>query len=165
MTVTTTIKASLLITLTCNKSQSLGDPTAGLVTVPQNLGNVAQTWDASTNPNGLDSWSGLVAMTAGTATIDLTALAQAGLSTTVNATGLKLRAIEVQASPGNAAPIEVQPGASNGYPSVGTISALGPGDIAVKTTSSAVAVDSTDKTITITGTGTDSCELLLVFGS
>lgn len=165
MTVTTSINASMTISMQSNKSQNLGDPTAGVVSQQQNLGTISSSWAPNSTPNGKDSWSGSVVMSSGTATIDLTSLTQLGLSTAVDMTGLKLRAIKFLAPVGNAATVEIQPGASNGYSSVGIVSAIAPGDGGARTALAATAVSPTNKTITVTGTGADSVELLMIFGS
>ena len=162
---TTTIQASLVINGSCIKSQNVGDPTASVLSQQMNLGIFSQSWAAGTPINGVDAWSGLVTMSGGTASIDLTALTQLGSSTTFNMTGYKLRFIQWFAPAANGANVKIAPGASNGYAPVGVIDTIAPGDPGVKPTLSATAVDSTHKILTITGTGTDAIELLLVFGN
>jgi len=165
MTVTTTINASLSVQSTVNKSQSVGDPTAGNITLPLSITGLSQTWNPGTTINGLDAWSGVVTLVAGTATIDLTSLTQLGLSTAVNMTGYKLRFIQWFAPAANVANVKIAPGASNGYAPVGVVDTIAPGDPGVKPTLSSTAVGASSKNITITGTGTDSIQLLLVFGN
>jgi hypothetical protein len=162
MTVTTSIQANLTVNMQSNRTQALGDPTATAISQQQSLGNVSNAWNANTTPNGLDSWSGNVSV--GT-TIDLTNLSQSGLATALNETGNKLRAIQITAPTGNAGAVQVAPGGSNGYSSLGTISALSPGDMAVKTTTQATAVSSSNKTVTVSGSGSDSVNILMIFGN
>lgn len=162
---TASISGSLTINASVSKSVTTNDPTATPPSLTLSIGNLSNSWNSTSTPNGLDAWSGLVTMTSGTATIDLTSLTQAGLAGTISMSGFKMRYIQVQPSTGNAAPISVAVGASNGYPSFGTIAVLNPGDMAARTTVLAIAVDGTHKTIDITGTGADSMEILVVFGS
>lgn len=161
----TSINASLSISFSVQKSVSNSDPTASSPSLQLNLKAPSVTWNASTTPNGLDAWSGHVVLTSGAATIDLTNLTQSGLSTVINATGNKLRAIMVMPDSTNVNPISVATGASNGYPSIGTVSVLNAGDVLVRRTTQSVAVSSSLKTLDFAGTGAQGCEVLLVFGS
>ena len=162
---TTTVGASLTMQMSAQKTITTGDLTLPSLSFALGLGQQQLSWSSNSTPNGLDAWSALVAMTAGTVTIDLTSLTQAGVAGTLNQTGNKLRAVHIIAPSTNSAVIQVASGASNGYTSIGTVSQLKPGDACIKVTSNSIAVDGTHKTIDVTGTGTDAVELLMVFGS
>lgn len=108
------------------------------------------------------------ALTAGAATIDLTACPGGPAGTTVNASGLKLIAYKFRGLKGNAAAIAIAVGGSNGYQIDGGAyhRTLAPGasDEGYNVAASA-AIDGTHKTIDLTGTGTDVLEIEMVFGS
>lgn len=162
---TANIQAQMSVQLNATKQLVTSDPTATSPSLLMNLGAFSATWNNGSSPNALDAWSGHVALSSGAATIDLTNLTQLGLSTVVNATGNKIRAIMVQADSANANPISIGTGGTNGYSSIGVLSVLNANDIAIRTAVAAIAVDSTHKTLDLAGTGTQGCEVLIVFGS
>ena len=162
---TTTINAAFNLTASASKGITTTDPTASSPGTQMNLGSYQQNFNAATTPNGLDCWSGHVALSGGVATIDLTSVLQVSLNVTFNGTGLKLRYFEIVPDSTNVNPIQVGTGATNGYGALGVQSAMNAGDIRFGTTTGATAVGSTNKTLDFAGTGTQGCEVLLVFGS
>lgn len=105
------------------------------------------------------------ALTAGAATIDLTALTGTN-SKTVDATGLKLQAIKAYNAVGNSA-FTLKAGATNPYLAFGTawsITLNADCEIMAYLAGTAPAVGGTAKTIDLAGTGTQAIKLMLVFG-
>ena len=106
------------------------------------------------------------ALTAGAATIDFTALLGTN-GATVSGSGLKLQYVLVKAKSTNANALTVKNGTSNGYGGWGA-------DFAVTLDASQQFmvtgrdlepdVDGTHKTWTLAGTGTQSIDIILVFG-
>jgi hypothetical protein len=162
---TLSINASLTIASTLSIFDNQNDPAANPITVAANPPYINQTWNAALSPNGTAGWCAQVVMTSGAATIDLTSLTQLGLSTPIDATGLKSLFFVFQAPTSNTNPVSVAPGGSNGYASVGEVGPLSPGDIDAKTTGSATAISSTSKTISVTGTGSNAINIFVAFGS
>lgn len=164
------INATLGISLSCQKQETTTDPTASSPTLSLNLQPInpaafAQLWNAATTPDGEEAWTGQITLSAGVATIDLTSLTQIGLSTAVNATGLKVRAICLLPDAANANPIQIGTGASNGYTGIGVISALNAGNVLARTCAGAAAIDGTHKTLDLAGTGSQKLNILIVFGN
>lgn len=109
------------------------------------------------------------ALTAGAATIDLTSLTheQGGLTETVDGTGLKLQFLRLCAPSGNDAAITITPGASNGYDFSGSSASitLESGQcVTLELAESAPDIDSSNKTLDLAGTGTDSLEVSILMG-
>jgi len=122
---------------------------------------LGQLWkfDGTIGPLPTKAWHGQVALTAGAATLDLTALADAVL-TTISMSGLKMFGIIAYPDAANTHTISVAVGGTNGYAGWGSIvdrGALGP----LYYTS---AVDGTHKTLDFVGTGTEKMNLVLLFG-
>lgn len=108
------------------------------------------------------------ALTAGAATIDLTALPGTN-GGTVDLTGLKVRAIKIRASGSNANPLTVKNGASNGYgldaaESNWTLVLDAGQEALIYTGTTSVAVGSGAKTIDLAGTGTQSVDVAIFAG-
>jgi len=122
---------------------------------------LGQLWkfDGSIGPLPTKAWHGVVTLTAGAATLNLTALTDA-LLTTVDMTGLKLYGIIAYPDAANTHTISVAAGASNGYAGWGSIvdrGAMGP-------LYYTVAVDGTHKNLDFAGNGTEKMEVVLLFG-
>lgn len=163
---TSNISAKMSVNFTGQKQVITGDPTASSPAVQLfgTTGVINKAWSSTTSPAGTEELSGHVAMVSGTATVDLTAFTQSGLTPNVNATGLKLRAFIVVADAANVANISVATGGTNGYTALGTLSAISPGDFRMGSVSNPIAIDGTHKTIDITGTATDGVSIFFVFG-
>lgn len=162
---TTTVNTTLARSMSTSKTISTSDPTTTTTpAVGMNLGVGNKTFGAGTSPTGTEAWSGQIALVAGAATIDLSNLTQAGFGT-VNATGLKVRAIQVLAPNTNAGAIQIGTGASNGYAELGVLSKIQPGGDATVYNPNAAAIDGTHKTLDLAGTGTDKLNIHIVFGT
>ncbi len=169
---TTTISASMNVSITGSKVVSGGDATvpagASMTADLSQLLAVAfkTAWGPSTTIDGTDLWTGEVDLAAGVATIDLTALVQASLNNlAVNATGKKIRVLVAMAPTGNANKIQIGTGASNGYPGIGVLSEIQPGQIRVVTGIGSAAIDGTHKTLDLVGTLVQKLYLFIVFGT
>jgi len=108
-----------------------------------------------------------VTMSTGAATLDLTALVDATLSSNIDMTGLKLKMLRLKVPSTNANSVTVAPGASNGYTGwVGSGGVtLSPKDSFSKVCHGGIAVDGTHKTIDITGTGSQVIDVVMLFGT
>ena len=127
--------------------------------------SLSGTSAAARFPVVTSAWEGIVPCVAGTATLDLTALVTAGLSNT-NMTGLKIVAMKVQAASTNTNPVSIKAGVTNGYTPIGAgIPLQTAGDEVLTKYLSAIYVDATHKILTITGTGTEAVNMILVFGT
>jgi len=106
------------------------------------------------------------ALTAGAATIDLTALP--GINgATVNGSGLKVQLLRVQAKSTNANAITLTEGASNGYELAGNAwkAAVQAGqELTFYANEKAPDIGSGAKTIDLAGTETQALEVLIVMG-
>lgn len=109
-----------------------------------------------------DVWADTVTLSGGTATIDLTSLSRSPLST-VDMSSLKPLAVHFQAASANTSPIEIEPGASNGYAYFGENIYLAPGSEVVMKIPAGTAIDSTHKTLTITSADTDAKLNILIW--
>ena len=130
--------------------------------------NAGQQWrfDGTTGPAATKAWHSQVALSAGVLMLDLTALADAIL-TTVDMTGLKLKMLHLVAPSTNANVITVAPGAVNGYTgwvgSAGLI--LNPGDnVLLGPMNAGIAVDGTHKNLDLAGTGSQVLNIVALFG-
>lgn len=160
-----TVAANLTISAEVTKQISNTDPTAQSGGIRMNLNLATLTFNDNSTPDGKDAWSGQVALVAGAKTLDLTALVQSQLPSAVDMTGKVLRYIVFQSPSTNSHVISIATGASNGFPAIGTISAIQPGNIGARTTIGSAAVDATHKTLDLAGTGTEVLNLILVFGT
>ncbi len=119
---------------------------------------------ATTTPAAQDSASFVQALTAGAATIDLSALTGTN-GRAVNGTGKKILAIFLK--PLGANPMTFTAGASNGYLLFGASGsvAVPNGGFLLKGFGSALsAIDGTHKTIDVAGTGSQTCQVQILFG-
>lgn len=135
--------------------------------------DTALTLNAASTPAVSRCSNAKIALAAGAATIDLTAMQGIGAAaaSVVNATGLKLQLMKFKNLGAN--PMTIVPGAANGYqwgnsatdqitvaPKVGTI----PGEVTVFCNGAAPTVAGGAKTIDIAGTLVQEFEIQLYFG-
>jgi len=111
-------------------------------------------------------YEGTIALTDGSATIDLTDLSDKG-GNTIASTGKKVRIISVIPTSTNTGAITLSTGASNGYglKGAGWSEALSAGQdmlFYANTKTPDIATDA--KTIDLSGTAVESIDLLIVFG-
>ena len=110
------------------------------------------------------------AMTGGSGSLDLTSLSHndGDATETVDMTGLKVQFARFTAPTGNSGAITISDGASNGYEIFGDASGqvtISPGQsILLELAESADDVGASDKTIDLSGTGTDSVEYTILAG-
>lgn len=98
----------------------------------------------------------------GTYTVDVTSLQ--GSNGTLNATAKKLVAIAIANPVGSAGDVNVATGASNGYTIPQPLKVKPGGFLVEYFAANLTAVDSTHKTLDVTGTTGDTPEIALIFG-
>lgn len=143
-----------------------GDDLAANTDVLHNGYDINKTFTDDTTPDVDTAAFQTKLMTAGAATIDLTALLLNGVS--VSASGKKPRGILITALAGNGAAVTVEKGASNGYTGLGADFSvtLEPGmSFAVDFAAGGNTVGSGDKTLDLSGTGTDGVRLSFIAGT
>lgn len=134
--------------------------------VTHNQLNQTETLGAATTPPATTVAAFNKALSTGTASIDFTSLTGTN-GATVSASGLKLQAALIKATAGNANPITIADGASNGYGGWGAdfCVALTAGQwVLLFGDDSTTDVDGTHKVWDLTGTGSQSADFILVFG-
>jgi len=119
-----------------------------------------------TTPAVTKTASFTVTMSGGAATIDLTSLS--GTQGTVSGSALKVQMMVIQGKSGNGAAVTVAKGASNGYTGFGsafsvTIPSAG-AECVLYGNNAFGSVDSTHKTLDVSGTGTDALNCTVWFG-
>ena len=149
--------------------ETLDLPGSGRPVVRHDAFKLTQSYSDTTTPVGSKVVSGIIALTAGAATLNLAALA--GTQGTIDGTGLKVRSFWIknlrEDGTANANSVTIGPGASNGYNVFGSASGLvtlGPGDVAHWTPQAAQTIASGDRNIDFAGTGTDSFQFVLILG-
>lgn len=121
---------------------------------------------ASSPPPAVDA-AGTATLSGGALTLDLRALADEDTGTVVDGNGLKVQMYKFKAAAGNANPITITAGASNGYELFGASGSLTlhPGDeVLVKCTETKPDIDATHKTLDLAGTGSQTLDYHLVMG-
>lgn len=135
----------------------------------QGTASQGQQWrmDGTIGPSVTTVIHGRLTLSAGALTVDLRSWTDAVLGS-MDLNGLKLKLMKLSAPSTNAGAITIKPGASNGYAgwagSGGLILAAGDHrgpDIF----NSMTGVDSTHKTLDLTGTGTDVIDVIMGFGA
>lgn len=135
--------------------------------------NLSRTLSASSTP-ALESPPSAqdITITAGTTTLDLTALKLArDNGTTYDYTGKKVIGAIFKTDPDNAGAVTIAPGSSNPYPLFGATNEkdIGPGRMDMfffdEVGSNLAAVSGSAKTIDITGTEDDVVTVVLLFGT
>ncbi len=122
---------------------------------------------SATTPNVTAHANGSKALTAGSGSLDLTALT--GINgAAVSLDGLKPRAILLENPAANANPITVAKGAANGYTGLGSAfsQVLQPGQkVIIDLGTAGTAVSSTVKVLDLTGTGTQALNYQIIAGT
>ena len=134
--------------------------------VTHDLFNTTATLNGATTPPAtiVAAWKQL--LTAGAATIDLTAMVGTN-GATINGTGLKVQALKVKALAANANAITVATGASNGYGLAGAATSvtLAAGqEFMFYGNELTPDIAAGAKTIDLSGTGTQGVEIIIVCG-
>lgn len=151
-------------------TESLSVDAAGYLSANDNAvtfngGNVDITLDADSTPAVDTHAVGKQALTAGAATIDLTALTGPN-GVAVSLSGKKPRAVLLENT--GAAAMTVSKGSSNGYTGFGSAFSLtlpAGAKVELYFGSNGVAVSGTDKTLDLTGTGTQELKYQIVCGA
>lgn len=128
--------------------------------------DINKAFSASTTPDVDTAAFQTKLMSGGAGTIDLTSLLLNGVA--VSASGKKPRGLLITALSGNSGNVTVVKGASNGYTGLGSAFSitLEPGmSVAVDFASGGNAVGSGDKTLDLSGTGTDGVRFSFVAGT
>ena len=126
--------------------------------------NTSDVLSATTTPPVTKFAFVVKALSGGAGTIDLTALPHDGA--TVDMTGLKIQALKIKNKSGNAA-MTFTEGASNGYALLGAAFSfilLAGQEITIRGNDATPDVASGDRTIDITGTGSQECEVSVIAG-
>ncbi len=160
------VSCSPVMSLTATEVLETNVPAAQNPTVVHNGFNLAGiTLNASTTPAITKPSFRTYQLTAGTVTIDLTALLGTN-NLSQDCTGLKVQALIIHNPAGNAT-MNVAPGASNGYALFGTsndIEITAGGYVQAYLPEGLPDVASGAKNITITGTGTQEIHVGLLLG-
>jgi len=161
---TTTVNADFntLLHATCTRGLStngLADPqfVYDLKSIAPKL-----TLNATSTPAVTQIWGGDIALIAGAKTLDLTALTATN-QPTLDMTGLHLRAALFVSDSANANSIQIATGASNGY-TLGTIILPTAKDRSMIVRYGSIAVDSSHKTLDMSGTLVQIMSMILLFG-
>lgn len=166
-----TVSATFTGTLRLVETHTLTGPTASTFAVDNNTYGLTATLNASSTPTATKCWASQVALVTGALTLDLTALTDASNSTFASKTflGLKVQAILLEAPADNGAAITLVTGASNGIDLLGASDwkiVVEPGQrYAIYLAGTAPAVASGDRTIDLSGTGTDKLNIAMVAGA
>lgn len=126
--------------------------------------DTTETLTASTTPPVTQPAYFTQALTAGAATINLAALTHNGAS--VDLTGLKVQIFKIKNKDGNAAMVFTE-GASNGIAQMGAafkVTLLAGQEFTFFGNDASPDVAAGDRTIDVTGTGTQECEVSIVAG-
>ncbi len=124
------------------------------------------TLNSGSTPDAELIYSGTVTLSSGTYSLDLNALSNTE-GTTISSTNKKPRAIKIKAASGNANVITVSKGASNGYTGLGSSFSYallaGESFLGVFGTS-VVDITASVKVLDFTGTGSQTCTIIIVMG-
>lgn len=159
------IRATIVGQITCLETLTTGVDAASSPTITHSAFNFSHSVEATTTITGTKISADTQALTAGAYTLDLTACALTG-GTTQTLTGLKIRGYMFRAPTTNTGLITITEGASNGY-TIGTNwkETLAPGQRVVKwLDDEAPAIGASDKTLDVTGTGTETFDYLIIVG-
>jgi 2-succinyl-5-enolpyruvyl-6-hydroxy-3-cyclohexene-1-carboxylate synthase len=166
MSVNVTYRSDLTVAEVLETGVS-GVATAAKKTVTHDKYNTGPTTlSAATTPAASKVAEFEAALTAGAASIDLSALVGTNGATVVG-TGLKVQAFKFRAKSTNTGPITIAKGASDGYGLLGAAFsvALAPGaEMQSLTAGGSPAVGSSAKTLDLSGTGTDVLEVAIILG-
>ncbi len=160
----TTIKSSKVIS-SVQVVEQLSKGTLSQRTVTHDIKD-DMSFDANTTPDGELIYSANVPLSSGTATLDLKSIANSE-GTTIVTEGKKVRVFKARASSSNANALTMTVGASNAYLLAGATwkIALEAGDSCLLILNdNAPAISSSTKDIALSGTGTQSVDIEIIFG-
>lgn len=158
------------IKLVVTETKDLGLDHADNPKIIHTLGSHSDILTGLTSVPITKTYEETIALVAGSASIDLTSLA-GPLGTTITFNGLKVQNIKIVCPSTNSGGITFDIAGANGYNMFGADNASNesiefmPGDVyGVKHSDTLEDVDATHKAITVTGTGTDTFDILLTAG-
>lgn len=158
-------KGSVNIQINVTETLDLGTNAATNPNINYGINSNASSYSSTTTPAASKVWGGTVTLTAGAATLDLTALTRSPLAT-VTLSGLKILAVHIKATSTNTSAVTVVPGASNGYTAMGLGVSLLPGaEAAYHNPSAGVAVDGTHKTLDLASADTDASVEVVIWAN
>ena len=162
MSVTARVKQQLTVTETLET----GVDAAANPNIVHDQFNVNETLNATSTVPATTVAADTIALSSGALTIDLTSLnGTNGVS--VDGSGLNVQAVLLSNASGNTGAMTFVEGATNGHPLFGASFSivLQPGDsILAYFPDSGTAIGSSNKTIDVTGTGTESFDYQFVMG-
>lgn len=123
-----------------------------------------KTYNASSTPAATETVNFTLTLVAGAKTIDLADLVGSG-GRPVDGTSKKI--ISFVFLPQGPSNMVIVPGATNGYHAFGTdfsLTAFTAGGISIDNAAGAPVIDATHKTLDVTGTGTQTAKVQIVFG-
>lgn len=165
MSVSVTYTAALTIRETLTDNVPAAVETKRLVTHDQF--NKTSTIDSGTSPAGTLSATFEQALTAGTATIDLTALVGTN-DIAVDGTGLRVQAIRLVCKTANTSPVSIGEGAANGYDGFGSSFLLGlpaDGNFLIETQGGGAVIGGANKTLDLASSDVDAIvEISILLG-
>lgn len=160
--------SSLDLAIVVEEQLALAEPLVENPRVPHKLSGTERLTSTSV-PDVVSVWSGVVALSAGAATLDLTALPNGPYATTVSLSGKKIRQFSVQATAANAGALKIAKGASNAIMLGGHVDdviTLPPGATqAAALRSGGLTIGNGAKALALTGTATDSVSIVIVAGT
>jgi len=161
----------MAITATLTNTLSTAETVSGLKVSTSSVTHTdsqSHTLSASTTPPATKHVAKNVALVAGAATIDLTALTAWGTNgVTEDCSGLKLQILRAKATLTNANPVTISTGASNGYAAFGadwSIALSAGQEVTLYGNDATPDVAAGAKTIDLAGTLTQSIDIEMVFG-
>ncbi|MCL4735384.1 MAG: hypothetical protein KJ050_10660 [Candidatus Omnitrophica bacterium] len=161
----------MAITATLTNTLTTAETVSGLKVTTSSVthsDSQSHTLSAATTPPATKHVAKTVALSAGAATIDLTALTAWGTNgVTEDTSGLKLQILRAKATASNANPIAIKTGASNGYAAWGAswlVELKAGQEVTLYGNDATPDVAGAAKTIDLSGTGTQSVDIEMVFG-
>lgn len=131
--------------------------------VTHNAFNYSKTLNASSSPTASQGLSFEKSLSGGAATIDFTSFTGTN-GATYNLDALRLRVLMIKAKSTNAANIVVAEGGTNGLSIGGTVTAYVGGSVTLDFGSSGPLIGASDKTLDLTGSGTETLQITVVAG-
>ncbi len=162
-------EATLNAILTVAEGLTFGEDFTSDPSRTHSLGDLSKTLNATSTPAAISEvWSDQVALAAGTVDLDLAALARGGGLAALDLTGLKVQAVLIRNPTGNAL-ISIAGATVNPYELLGvgvaTELEVAPGGFALLYSPEGLGdVGASNKVVTITGTGTELFDIVIVAG-
>jgi len=133
--------------------------------VTHDLFNTAKTLNVDSTPPVTKVANFEQALTVGAATIDLTSLAGTN-GASIDGTGLRVQMLKLRNKDANN-PVTIEEGASNGYDGFGSgfsVTIAEEGEVTLLTNDAGTDIGATNKTLDLSGTGSEEVEVSIVMG-